>query len=63
MKFTQWVNRAALLLVFYSASGFAAEPGVTDTDLKIGQFAAQSVAQETVAAHSDQNTLFFMETL
>ena len=42
MKFTQWVNRAALLLVFYSASGFAAEPGVTDTDLKIGQFAAQS---------------------
>lgn len=42
MHITRWLNRGALLLAFFSVAAHSAETGVTDTEIRVGQFAAQT---------------------
>ena len=42
MNLTRLLRAGALLLPFFSLTAFAAEVGVTDTEIRVGQFAAQT---------------------
>ncbi|MDD5324131.1 MAG: ABC transporter substrate-binding protein [Polaromonas sp.] len=42
MNFTRLLRAGALLLAFYGLTAGAAEVGVTDTEIRVGQFAAQT---------------------